>query len=159
MTDRTGQKCFVSFMLEISRWTMLHRRPVEVDSDQIKTLIEINQCYTTRVIANILKISKSITLVVKMKNVPFILWEIPRGLPSQPRTYPRANPQFSWTSAPGAGWPGHVGALSLRNSRRSPGPLSGTATPFYRPSSRAGGLLPRNLGGLPLLQAAPLGGF
>ena len=34
-------------------------RPVEVDSDQIETLIENNQCYTTREIANILKISKS----------------------------------------------------------------------------------------------------
>ena len=34
-------------------------RPVEVDSDQIKILIENNQHYTTREIANILKISKS----------------------------------------------------------------------------------------------------
>ena len=33
-------------------------RPVEVDSDQIETIIENNQCYTTREIANILKISK-----------------------------------------------------------------------------------------------------
>ena len=34
-------------------------RPVEVDSDQIKTLIENNQRYTTREIADILKVSKS----------------------------------------------------------------------------------------------------
>ena len=34
-------------------------RPVEVDSNQIKTLIENNQCYTTQEIANIPKISKS----------------------------------------------------------------------------------------------------
>ena len=34
-------------------------RPVEVDSDQIETFIENNQCYTTREVANILKISKS----------------------------------------------------------------------------------------------------
>ena len=34
-------------------------RPAEVDSDQIETIIENNQCYTTRQIANILKISKS----------------------------------------------------------------------------------------------------
>ena len=34
-------------------------RPVEVDRDQIKTLIENNQHYTTREIADILKISKS----------------------------------------------------------------------------------------------------
>ena len=34
-------------------------RPVEVDRDQIETLFENNQCYTTWEIANILKISKS----------------------------------------------------------------------------------------------------
>ena len=34
-------------------------RPVEVDSNQIETLIENNQCHNTREIANILKISKS----------------------------------------------------------------------------------------------------
>ena len=33
-------------------------RPVEVDSDQIKMLIENNQHYTTQEIADILKISK-----------------------------------------------------------------------------------------------------
>ena len=47
--------------------------PVEVDRDQIKTLIENNQHYTTWEIANILKISKSIKLFVKMKNMFFIL--------------------------------------------------------------------------------------
>ena len=36
----------LSFMLEISCWTMLHGRPVEVDDDQIKTLTENNQRYT-----------------------------------------------------------------------------------------------------------------
>ena len=36
-------------------------RPVEVDSDQIKTLIENNQHYTMWEIADILKISKSKT--------------------------------------------------------------------------------------------------
>ena len=34
-------------------------RPVEVDSDQIETIIENNQCYTTWEIADILEISKS----------------------------------------------------------------------------------------------------
>ena len=34
-------------------------RPVEVDSDQIKTLIENNQRYTMREIVDTLKISKS----------------------------------------------------------------------------------------------------
>ena len=48
-------------------------RPVEVDSDQIKTLIENNEHYTTWEIADILKTSKSIELLVKIKNVPFIL--------------------------------------------------------------------------------------
>ena len=47
-------------------------RPTEVDSDQIETLTENNQCYTMREIANILKISKSIQLLVKMKNVSFM---------------------------------------------------------------------------------------
>ena len=49
-------------------------RPVKVDSDQIKILIENKQRYTMREIADILKISKSIKLQVKMKNVSFILW-------------------------------------------------------------------------------------
>ena len=34
-------------------------RPAEVDSDQIETLIENNQHYTTREVASILKISRS----------------------------------------------------------------------------------------------------
>ena len=38
-------------------------RAVEVDSDQIKTLIENNQCYTTQEIANTLNIFKSIKLL------------------------------------------------------------------------------------------------
>ena len=50
-------------------------RPIEVDSDQIETLIENNQRYTMKEIADILKISKSMKLLVKMKNVPFILWK------------------------------------------------------------------------------------
>ena len=51
---------------------MVRVRPVEVDSDQIKTLIDNNQRYTTWEIANILKISKLIKLLVKMKNVSLI---------------------------------------------------------------------------------------
>ena len=46
---------------------------VEVDSDQIETLIENDQCYVMQKIADILKISKSIKLLVRMKNVSFIL--------------------------------------------------------------------------------------
>ena len=37
-------------------------RPVEVDSDQIETLIENSQCSITQEIADILKISKSIVI-------------------------------------------------------------------------------------------------
>ena len=43
-------------------------RPFEVDSDQIEKLIENSQHYTVKESANILKISKSIKLLVKMKN-------------------------------------------------------------------------------------------
>ena len=46
-------------------------RPVEVDTDQITTLNENNQCYTTWEMANILKIPKSIKLLVKMKKIVF----------------------------------------------------------------------------------------
>ena len=50
-------------------------RSIEVDSDNIKTLIENNQHYTTNAgeIASILKISKLTNLLVKMKNRSFIL--------------------------------------------------------------------------------------
>ena len=64
---------FQNFMLEVSHWMMLHGLPAEVDSDQIKTLIENNQHYTMWEIADILKISKPIKLLVKVKNVSFIL--------------------------------------------------------------------------------------
>ena len=61
MTDRTCQKWFVKFhagdfLLDNAPWS---GRPVEADSDQIETLIENDQRYTTREIADILKISKS----------------------------------------------------------------------------------------------------
>ena len=61
VTDQMCQKWFVNFRdgdfsLDNSPWS---GRPVEVDSDQIETLIENNQCYTTQEIADILKISKS----------------------------------------------------------------------------------------------------
>ena len=41
--------------------------PAEVESDQIKTLIESNQRYTMQEIPDILKIMKTIKLIVKMK--------------------------------------------------------------------------------------------
>ena len=58
------------FLLDDAPWT---GRAVEVDSDQIKTLIENNQHYTMQETADILKISKSIKLLVKMKNVFYFL--------------------------------------------------------------------------------------
>ena len=76
VTDRTCQCGLRSFVLEISHWAMLHGQSgtsVEIDSNQIKTLIENNQCSTMWEVANILKISKSIKLLVKMKNVYVIL--------------------------------------------------------------------------------------
>ena len=42
-------------------------RPVEVDSEQTETLTENNQHYSMQEIGDILKISKSIKLLVKMK--------------------------------------------------------------------------------------------
>ena len=56
-----------SLVVVLAHWTMLHSRVV--DSKQIETLIENNQHYTTWEIADILKISKPINLLVKMKNV------------------------------------------------------------------------------------------
>ena len=75
VTDQMYQKWFAKFhagdfSLDDTPWSS---RPVEVDSDQIKTLIKNNQCYTTQEIANTLKISKSIELLVKTKKVSFIL--------------------------------------------------------------------------------------
>ena len=46
-------------MLDDAPWL---GKPAEVDSNQIETLIENNQCYTMQEIANILKISKSIVI-------------------------------------------------------------------------------------------------
>ena len=61
VTDRMGQKWFVKFHDGDFSLDDAPRsgRPVEVDSDQIKTLTENNQCYTLRDTADILKISKS----------------------------------------------------------------------------------------------------
>ena len=61
-------------------------KQVEVDSNQIETLIENNQHYTTWEIVDILKISKSIKLLVKMKNMSFILQKKLNGLFGQPNT-------------------------------------------------------------------------
>ena len=75
MTDSMCQKWFAKFhvgdfSLDDAPWL---GRTVEVDRDQIETLIEKYQCSTMQEIADILNMSKSIKLLVKMKNVSFIL--------------------------------------------------------------------------------------
>ena len=45
------------FWLDYAPWS---GRPIKGDSDEIETIIENNQCYTTWEIADILKISKRI---------------------------------------------------------------------------------------------------
>ena len=61
VTDRTCQKWFAKFRAGDFSLADAPRlgRPVEVDSDQIETLIENTEHYTMREIADILKISKS----------------------------------------------------------------------------------------------------
>ena len=70
VTDQTCQLWFTKFCagdfsLHSAPWL---GRQVKVDSDQMETLTENNQHSTTQDTANILKISKSIKLLVKMKN-------------------------------------------------------------------------------------------
>ena len=79
VTDGTCQKWLAKFhtgdfSLDDAPWS---GTPVEVDSDQMETLIENKRCYITQEIADSLKIYKSIKLLVKItwKNVSFILWK------------------------------------------------------------------------------------
>ena len=75
MTDCTRQTWFVKFRagdFSLDYASGLGR-PVDPDSDQIETLTENNQHHTMQEIADILKISKSIKLLVKMKHISFIL--------------------------------------------------------------------------------------
>ena len=73
MTDRTCQEWSVKFCAgDFSQDDdPPSGGPVVVDSTQIETLIEDNQCYSAWEIADILKISKSIKLLVNIKNVLF----------------------------------------------------------------------------------------
>ena len=75
VTDPMCQKWFAKFLvgdfsLDDAPWLA---RTVEVDRDQIETLIENYQCSTMQEIADTPNMSKSIKLLVKMKNVSFIL--------------------------------------------------------------------------------------
>ena len=61
VTEGTRRKWFAEFragdfLLDDAPWS---NRPVEIDSYQIKILVEKNQCYITLEIADILKLSKS----------------------------------------------------------------------------------------------------
>ena len=61
VTDQTCQTCFAKFCARNFSLDDAPRsgRPVEIDSDQVETLIENNPCYTTCKIADILKIFSS----------------------------------------------------------------------------------------------------
>ena len=86
MTDRKCRKWFGKFCAEDFLLDCAPQlgRPVEVDSDQIKALIENNQHSTMQETADILKIFKSVKLLVKMKNVSFILRKKPYKFFGQP---------------------------------------------------------------------------
>ena len=93
VTGQMCQKWFVKFCagdfsLEDAPWP---GRPVEVDSNQIKILIKNNKCSTMWELADILKISRSMKLLVKMKNVSFILWKKLNRLCVQPNNYKLEN--------------------------------------------------------------------
>ena len=77
VTDQTCQKWFAQFCAGDCLLDIVPRlgRPAEVDSDQIETLVENNHRYTTQKIANILKIPKSLKLLVKMKKCVFYYME------------------------------------------------------------------------------------
>ena len=77
VTDQTCQKRFAKFCA-VDFWldsVSPSGRPVGVDSNQTETLTENNQCYTMQEIADILNISKSIKLLVKMKKCVFYFME------------------------------------------------------------------------------------
>ena len=61
-------------------------RQVEVDSNQIDRSSENNQHYTTQKVANILKISRSIKSLVKVKNVSLLHGKKINKLFGQPNT-------------------------------------------------------------------------
>ena len=75
VTNQMCQKQFAKFCAGdfLLDDTPQSSRQVELDSNQIETLIENNQHYNIWEIANILKISKSIKLLVKMKNVSYFM--------------------------------------------------------------------------------------
>ena len=117
VTDQTWQKWFAKFHagdFSLDGAPQLGR-PVEVDSDQIETLTENNQCYTMREIADLLKISKSIKLLVKMKNVFFILWKKPCRLFGQPNISSNYDFSHQYNHLPHATFSYHIIVLQISN--------------------------------------------
>ena len=84
VTDQMCQKWFVKFRAGDFLLDDAPRLGRQVDSDQIETLLEINQHSVTREIADILKILKSIGLLVKMKKCVFYFMEKAYRLLGQP---------------------------------------------------------------------------
>ena len=77
VTDGICQKWFVKFHagdFSLDDDAPRSGGPVEVGSNQIETLKENNQHHTMWEIANILKISKSIYLLVKIKNIYLLVY-------------------------------------------------------------------------------------
>ena len=77
VSDRMCQKWFVNFLggdflLDHAPWL---GRSVEVDSNQIETLIESSQRFTMQEGADKLKISKTMKLLVKMKTCVYFMEE------------------------------------------------------------------------------------
>ena len=74
VTDQTCQKWFTKFRAGdfLPDDAPQSGRAVEVGSDQIETLTENNHRYTTWERGDVLKTSKSIKLLVKMKNMCFV---------------------------------------------------------------------------------------
>ena len=67
MTTQICQKWFATFHAADFSLGGAPRSGRQVDSNQIETLAEYNQHSTTQEIADVLKISKSIKLLVKVK--------------------------------------------------------------------------------------------
>ena len=86
VTDRTCQKWFEKF--HAGDFSLGHAprlgRPVEAGSDQIETVIENHQCYTTQEIADILEMSKPIVTGENEKCVFYFMKKLNRlfGQPS-----------------------------------------------------------------------------
>ena len=78
--------CTISCWRFLTGWCR-SSRPIEIDSDQTETWIEDHQHSTTEELAGILKIFKSIKLLVKTKSMSFILQIKLHELFGQPNMY------------------------------------------------------------------------